>query len=67
MPERPDREQYTLTIRDVARPGDAPPAVRLRLLLKRALRSFAFRCVGVAQTKGVGDEQLRADDEQRPA
>jgi hypothetical protein len=40
-------ERYELVLDALA--GDAPAAVRLRLLLKRALRTFGFRAVSVRQ------------------
>jgi len=51
-----DRPTFTLVLADAAPEGDAPPAVRLRALLKRALRTYCFRCTlcvegDVARTK----------------
>jgi hypothetical protein len=49
---KPRDEQFTLTLR--ALPGDLrPAAVRLRQLLKLALRGFKLRCESV--TPDVGD------------
>jgi hypothetical protein len=50
----PDQGQpvYRLTLR--AQPGAVPPVVRLRRLLKTALRSFGLRCLAV--------EEVRPDD-----
>ena len=53
------REMFVLTIRDVAAPDDAPVAIRLRHVLKRLLRSLAFRAVEVRRAP--------AEDRQRPA
>ena len=38
---------YVLTLRSL--PGDAPPEIRLRKLLKLALRTCRFRCIGIQQ------------------
>jgi hypothetical protein len=43
-PARPD---FRITIRDLAPPGDATTDVRLRRLLKFALRGLGFRCVAI--------------------
>ena len=41
-------ERFTLTLADEPQAhDDAPPAVRLRQVLKRLLRSYGFRCVDV--------------------
>jgi hypothetical protein len=45
-------EEYTITLR--AGQHSAPPAIRLRRLLKIALRSFAFRAVDIRQRPKAG-------------
>jgi hypothetical protein len=43
------------------RPGDSPPSVRLRVLLKRLKRSYGFRCLRYAELgPGQGVAVLRA-------
>jgi hypothetical protein len=44
---------YTLTIE--ALPSDVPAALRLRGVLKRLLRTFAFRAVEVAEVPAGGE------------
>jgi hypothetical protein len=46
MKER-DTAEFRITMR--AQPSDLPAIVRLRQLLKVALRSYRFRCVSVEQ------------------
>jgi hypothetical protein len=43
----PPRPDFRITIRDLAPPGDATTDVRLRRLLKFALRGLGFRCVAI--------------------
>jgi hypothetical protein len=45
----PPRPDFRITIRDLAPPGDATTDVRLRRMLKAALRWFGFRCVKVEE------------------
>ncbi len=40
-------ERYTLSL--VAKPSEVPATVRLRKLLKVALRAFGLKCVGIAR------------------
>ncbi|GIW82602.1 MAG: hypothetical protein KatS3mg105_4409 [Gemmatales bacterium] len=44
---QPDRYIYRLTFQ--AQPDDVPAVVRLRRLLKLALRVFGFRCVSAEE------------------
>jgi hypothetical protein len=39
-----------------ASPGDPPPALRVRALLKRALRSFGLRCVDYSTSAGPASD-----------
>jgi hypothetical protein len=57
-----DRERFTLTVE--ALPDDVPAAVRLRSLLKRALRSFRLRCVSVAPAAKTSATATAQDPEQ---
>jgi hypothetical protein len=50
----PPRPDFRLTIRDLAPPGDATTDVRLRRMLKAALRWFGFRCVKVEELPAPG-------------
>ncbi|MFO0846612.1 MAG: hypothetical protein U0797_30305 [Gemmataceae bacterium] len=43
------RVTYTLTIVDAGGPGDGDAVRRLRALLKRAWRSYRFRCVRISE------------------
>ncbi len=43
-------EIYTITIR--AMPSNTPAAIRLRQLLKLALRAFSLRCISVTEITG---------------
>jgi hypothetical protein len=43
--------KYRLTL--LALSDEAPPAVRLRMLLKRALRAYRLRCVKVEEIEGL--------------
>jgi hypothetical protein len=56
----PDPPTYRLTIK--AQPDEAPPVIRLRQVLKRLLRSFAFRCVEVMELKD--DKAIPVDEEE---
>jgi hypothetical protein len=51
MPPQPERPVYRLTLR--ALPWPTPPAVRLRAVLKRLLRTFGFVCVDAAEVPPV--------------
>ena len=42
------RARYRLEVVDVAAPGDAPAATRLKQLLKSLLRRWGFRCHSAA-------------------
>jgi hypothetical protein len=44
---------YTLTVEDVAGPGDAPAGRRLARLLKLLLRSFGFKRMSVTQAPTI--------------
>ncbi|MDZ4697764.1 MAG: hypothetical protein SGI86_21695 [Deltaproteobacteria bacterium] len=44
-----NRTNFILTLTDAGKPHDAPTFIRLRRLLKLALRGFAFRCVDIRQ------------------
>ena len=48
---KPPRESFVLTLVDCGQPEDGPPILRLRGLLKRALRGFALKCVRVTAAK----------------
>jgi hypothetical protein len=48
---KPPSETYVVTLRPVAGWGNIPGIVRLRRLLKLALRSCGLRCVSVADAK----------------
>lgn len=39
--------KITIELVDVGTDEDAPQGVRLRMLLKRALRDWKFRCTGI--------------------
>ena len=43
------RRRFHLSLEDVGRIDDADVMVRLRIVLKRLLRSWAFRCVEVRE------------------
>ena len=45
--------QIALELRDVGRADEPPVNVRMRHVLKRLLRTYSFRCVGIA---GLGAE-----------
>jgi hypothetical protein len=47
VPEADDAPVRLTLVPMLARPGDAPPAARLRLLLKYARRRLRLRCVKV--------------------
>lgn len=51
-----DPELWKLTFRAINRrvAGGVPPEIRVRRLLKKALREFGLRCVDIAGGKGVG-------------
>jgi hypothetical protein len=57
VPPRPDylppRPDVRLTLRDLAPPGDATTDVRLRRMLKAALRWFGFRCLKVEEVSPI--------------
>jgi hypothetical protein len=53
-----DRPDYRLTIRPVQ--DDVPPAVRLRGVLKRLLRSYGFRALQVEEIKPAAGASGRA-------
>jgi len=44
-----NRTTFILTLTDAGKPNDAPTFIRLRRLLKLALRGFAFRCTDIRQ------------------
>lgn len=61
------RETFTLTFRD-AGASDRPPAVvRLRRLLKHALRALALRCVAATGDGGAGGRAGRESSDMRTA
>jgi hypothetical protein len=62
--EAPDLNNVVLTL--VSVPSTTPAAVRLRGLLKTALRRFHFRCTGVA-TAGIADAAGAAGPTVRPS
>ena len=41
--------------------SDVPEAIRLRRLLKAALRSFGFRCIAIEQNSTAGASDSAAD------
>jgi hypothetical protein len=47
-----DRPRFALVLQDQG--GEAPVAARLKALLKRALRSFNFKCLGAAEVLAGG-------------
>jgi hypothetical protein len=47
------RPDFRITVRDLAPPGDATTDVRLRRMLKAALRWFGFRCVKVEEVSPI--------------
>lgn len=49
LPGRPPPRRYRLTIE--ATPSPLPPIIRLRHVLKRLLRSYAFRVVHVREIR----------------
>jgi hypothetical protein len=51
--EHNDTELLYLILRPLPDPGHIPVAVRLRMLLKTALRRDKLRCVGLAQLRPV--------------
>jgi hypothetical protein len=54
-----DRERWTLTFEPVPDPQAPPAPIRIRHLLKRALRSFGLRCVNVAPGGALDAEPAR--------
>jgi hypothetical protein len=48
------RPDFRITVRDLAPPGDVTTDVRLRRMLKAALRWFGFRCVKVEEVPRPG-------------
>jgi hypothetical protein len=45
MPDPTPRPRFALELESLPeKPGDSPPSVRLRVLLKRLQRSYGFRC-----------------------
>jgi hypothetical protein len=44
-----DRPIYRLDIQDDGREANAPEIIRLRIVLKRLLRQFGFRCIRVEE------------------
>jgi len=57
-----ERERFTVELRDLG--GSVPAAIRLRALLKRALRSFNLRCEVIRRQTGQAVEAL--DPGQQP-
>lgn len=48
-----ERLSFTLTIRDVGKPGQRPDGwERLKLVLKRLLRVYQYRCTDIKQIQG---------------
>ena len=45
------RQRFILVIDDAAEDGDSPLHVRLRIVVKRLLRSWGFRCVEVREAE----------------
>ncbi|MFO0845847.1 MAG: hypothetical protein U0797_26270 [Gemmataceae bacterium] len=43
------RQTFYITVVDAAGAGDAPAVIRLKAVLKRLLRTWSFRCTGVAE------------------
>jgi hypothetical protein len=60
-----DATTYTLTLTPT--PGDVPPEIRLRRLLKTALRVYGLRCVSVSQTHVSETGVILPDVLDRPA
>jgi hypothetical protein len=52
--------KYRLTL--LALKDEAPPAVRLRMLLKRALRAYRLRCLQVEEITGDPTASIPVDD-----
>jgi hypothetical protein len=50
-----ERPRFELILED--RGGEVPTAARLRALLKRALRSFGFKCVNVTEYPAGGRQR----------
>lgn len=53
---KPSKPTFNLTLE--AMPGGPPPIIRLRHLLKAALRAYGFRCLQCVEVDGV---QARAE------
>lgn len=47
----PSRERFILTLAPA--PSEIPPHVRVKALLKLALRTFALRCVSIVHRDGA--------------
>jgi hypothetical protein len=52
----PPRTRYVLTFEDAGGEADPPPEVRLRALLKTALRRDRLRCVEAREENPVEEE-----------
>jgi len=61
----PDRPVYRLTL--TALPADTPAVVRLRLLLKHALRAWRLKCLSAEELPADGDDAPDANVAQRRA
>jgi hypothetical protein len=58
-----DRPVFHLQLRpEPPRPGDVPPAIRLRRLLKIALRSLGLRCTKCEEQPAPGQAVEVLDD-----
>jgi len=53
----PHRQRFTLTLIDAGNPADPPAEQRLRMALKRILRSHRLRCERVAPVQQEQEAQ----------
>jgi hypothetical protein len=54
----PDRPTFEITIVDTEE-TDCPPIIRLRIVLKRLLRQFGYRCTWIRE---IGVKSMTASD-----
>jgi hypothetical protein len=59
VPDPGQQPDYRLTLRPL--PGSCPPIVRLRQLLKVAVRAFRLRCVAVEELSAGRRPDARGD------
>lgn len=59
MPDH-QRERFVIELHDIGKPDDSPAVVRLRLLLKHALRVLGLRCVDAREVDRVGTDTIES-------